>query len=191
MGYALAEAARDRGAEVVLVSTVTAQLTPPAGVRAVPVESALQMLDAVRAHALDADALLMAAAVADFRPRHPVEAKVKRAVAAAEGLPSVELAENPDILASIEGVRVKVSFAAETLAVGSEELRVEALRKLHAKGAQLVVANDVTAPGAGFGSETNRVAVLDERGAIEELPLLPKYDCAWRILDRVAELLRR
>ena len=153
------------------------------------------MLDAVRAHALDADALLMAAAVADFRPRHPVETKVKRAVAAAAssangGPPVVELAENPDILASIDGVRVKVSFAAETLAAGSEELRVEALRKLRAKGAQLVVANDVTAPGAGFGSPTNRVSILDAAGAVEELPLLPKYDCAWRILDRVAELLR-
>ncbi len=190
MGHALAEAARDRGAEVVLVSTVTAQLAPPHGVRAVPVESAFEMLDAVRAHALDADALLMAAAVADFRPRYPVDSKVKRAVVAAEGPPTVELAENPDILAAIEGVRVKVSFAAETLAVGSEELRAEALRKLRAKGAQLVVANDVTAPGAGFGSLTNRVSILDAAGAVEELPLLPKYDCASRILDRVAALLR-
>ena len=102
----------------------------------------------------------------------------------------MELVENPDIIASIEGARVKVSFAAETLAMGSEELRAEALRKLHAKSAQLVVANDVTAAGAGFGSLTNRVSILDEDGNVEELPLLPKYDCAWRILDRVAVLLR-
>ena len=190
MGYALTEAARDRGASVVLVSTVTSQLPPPYGVRIVPVESASEMFDAVRAHALDADALLMAAAVADFRPRAPVEQKVKRAIVSAEGSPTVELVENPDIIASIEGACVKVSFAAETLAMGSEELRAEALRKLHAKSAQLVVANDVTAAGAGFGSLTNRVSILDEDGNVEELPLLPKYDCAWRILDRVAVLLR-
>ena len=188
MGHALAEAARDRGADVVLVSTVGSQLAPPYGVRCVAVESAAEMLDAVRQHAAGADALLMAAAVSDFRPRDPAGRKMKRSERGA-GPPLVELAENTDIIAATEGVRVKVSFAAETLALGSEELRSEALRKLRSKGARLVVANDVTAPGSGFGSPTNRVSILDEGGDVEELPLLSKYDCAVRILDRVAALL--
>ena len=188
MGHALAEAARDRGADVVLVSTVGSQLAPPHGVRCVAVESAAEMLDAVHQYAAGADALLMAAAVSDFRPRDPADSKMKRRERGATP-PVVELAENTDIVAATEGVRVKVSFAAETLALGSEELRSEALRKLRSKGARLVVANDVTAPGSGFGSPTNRVSILDERGDVEELPLLSKYDCAVRILDRVAALL--
>ena len=188
MGHALAEAARDRGAEVVLVSTVGAQLASPYGVRCVAVESAGEMLEAVRRHADGADALLMAAAVSDYRPREPARGKMKRGDRG-EGPRVVELSENTDIVAAAEGVGVKVSFAAETLALESDELRAEALRKLRAKGARLVVANDVTAPGSGFGSPTNRVAILDERGEVEALPLLSKYDCAVRILDRVAALL--
>ncbi len=188
MGHALAEAARDRGADVVLVSTVGAQLEPPYGVRTVPVESAGEMLEAVRRHADGADALLMAAAVSDYRPREAVTGKIKRGDSG-ESPPAVELAENTDIVAAAEGVGVKVSFAAETLALESEELRAEALRKLRAKGARLVVANDVTAPGSGFGSPTNRALILDEGGEVEELPLLAKYDCALRILDRVSALL--
>ena len=188
MGYALAEVARDRGADVVLVTTVGAQVAPPYGIRAVEVESAAEMLEAVSRHAEGADALLMAAAVSDFRPRTRAEGKMKRSDRG-EGPPAVELALNTDIAAAVEGARVKVSFAAETLALDSEALRAEALRKLRSKGARLVVANDVTAPGSGFGSPTNRVSILDEQGDVEPLPLLPKYDCAARILDRVAALL--
>ena len=188
MGYALAEAARDRGAGVVLVTTVGAQAGPPYGVRTVEVESAAEMLEAVSRHAEGADVLLMAAAVSDFRPRSPAGGKMKRGARGGPP-PAVELAENADIAAAVDGARVKVSFAAETLPLGSEQLRAEALRKLRSKGARLVVANDVTAPGSGFGSPTNRVSILDEQGGVEELPLLPKYDCAVRILDRVAALL--
>ena len=181
MGYALAEAARDRGAAVVLITT--ASLPDPGEVRVVRVESALEMLEAVRGECERADALVMAAAVADYRPATAAEQKMKRAEAAEL---SVALTENPDVIASVSGDFVKIAFAAET-----ENLLANAAAKMAKKGAQLVVANDVTAADAGFGTDTNRVTILDRDGGAEELPLMSKYDVAMRVLDRLEPLLPR
>ena len=180
MGYALAEAARDRGADVVLISS--AQLPPPGAVRFVAVETAHEMLEAVQAHVPDCDALVMAAAVADYRPRDVAIKKQKRAERETW---SIELERNPDIIATVRRAGlIKVAFAAETQAVVEN-----AARKLVEKDAHLIVANDVSAPDAGFAVDTNRVTMLDREGGREDLPLLSKYDCALRILDRTRELL--
>ena len=145
MGYALAEAARDRGAEVVLISS--ASLEDPVAVRMVRVESALEMLEAVQGECGRMDVLVMPAAVADYRPSEQMEQKIKRAET---GAMSIELLENPDISATVSGDFVKVVFAAET-----QDLIANARKKLAQKSAQLIVANDVTAADAGFGTDTN------------------------------------
>ncbi len=179
MGYAIAEAARDRGAQVTLITAPTS-LIPPVGVEAVWINTALQMRDAVLGRVAEADALIMAAAVADYRPLVPAESKVK-------GKPetlTLELVRNPDILSEAHGDLLKVGFAAE-----SEDLVANAKRKLEEKGLDLIVANDITAPDSGFEADTNRVVLIDRGGGVEELPLLPKSDVAHRILDRVARLL--
>lgn len=179
MGYAIAEAARDRGASVVLISS--AALAVPGGVRLVAVESARDMLAAVQAECAQADALIMAAAVADYRPAEVAARKIKRAGFDAR---SVDLVQNPDIVATVQGDFVKVAFAAET-----DDLLANARKKLVAKGAHLMVANDVTATDAGFGVDTNRVTILDTDGGVDELPLLSKYEVGQRLLDRVVSLL--
>lgn len=181
MGYALAEAARDRGAEVVLITT--ASLADPVAVRVVRVESALEMLEAVRGECERTDVLVMPAAVADYRPEAAAEQKIKRA---GQSEISIDLVENPDISATVSGNFVKVVFAAET-----QDLTANAHKKLAQKGAQLIVANDVTAEDAGFGTDTNRVTILDPDGGADELPLMSKYDVSVRVLDRVATLLER
>ena len=179
MGNAIAEAARDRGAAVILVTTVPD--TAPPAVSVVRVDSANSMSAAIHERAGSADALVMAAAVADYRPATAAEQKIKRAEA---GDMVIDLAENEDIIASVSGDIVKVAFAAET-----QDLIANAQKKLTAKGAQLIVANDVTATDAGFGTDTNRITILDTAGGSEVVPLMSKYDCAMRILDRVAPLL--
>ena len=181
MGYALAEAARDRGADVTLVTAPTA-LGCPYGVRLSPVRSALEMRDAVVAACEDADALIMAAAVADFQPVKAAEDKIKKA-----GKPSLalELTPTPDILSEVQGDFVRVGFKAE-----SRDVIENAREMLGRKKLQLVVANDVTAAGSGFGTDTNQVTILDASGGAETLPLLPKYDVAQRVLDRVVALLK-
>jgi phosphopantothenoylcysteine decarboxylase/phosphopantothenate--cysteine ligase len=181
MGYAVAEAARDRGAEVVLVSAPTA-LATPYGVRLVPVQQAAEMRDAVVGECRDAQALVMAAAVADYRPSATVEQKVKRH---AETL-SLELTRTPDILAEAGKGFIRVGFAAE-----SEELVANARRKLESKGLDLIVANDITGPETAFDADTNRVVILDRSGGEERLPVMTKYEVAQRILDRVVELLAK
>jgi phosphopantothenoylcysteine decarboxylase/phosphopantothenate--cysteine ligase len=178
MGYALAEAARDRGAEVVLVSAAT--LAAPYGVTVVPASRAAEMRDAVAAACKGAAVLIMAAAVADYEPASRAKHKIKRKGEAMV----VELRETPDILASVRGDFVRVGFAAE-----SQALEENARDKLQRKGLDLIVANDVTAPGSGFGSDTNEVVILDPSGAAERLPLLSKRQVADRILDRVVPLL--
>lgn len=179
MGYAVAEAARDRGAAVTLITS--AGLPPPAGVRAVRVETAEEMGRAVREAAASADVLVMAAAVADYRPAAPSKRKIKKADGVA-GF-SVALERTEDIIADAapDGV-VKVAFAAE-----SDDLLANARAKLRSKRAHLVAANDVTLPGAGFGADANKIWLVDADGETE-LPLLPKYDAAAAILDRVAPL---
>ncbi|MDO8616636.1 MAG: bifunctional phosphopantothenoylcysteine decarboxylase/phosphopantothenate--cysteine ligase CoaBC [Dehalococcoidia bacterium] len=180
MGFALAEAARDRGARTVLVTAPVA-LADPYGVETVRVRRAAEMRDAVAAACGDAHALIMAAAVADYQPAEAAGQKIKREKL--EGL-TLSLVRTPDILAEA-GRRpglVRVGFAAE-----SDELLANARHKLEAKGLDLIVANDITAPDAGFAVDTNRVTLLDREGGVEELPLMTKYEAAWRILDRVAE----
>jgi phosphopantothenoylcysteine decarboxylase/phosphopantothenate--cysteine ligase len=181
MGYAVAEAARDRGARVTLV-TGPVSLATPVAVERIDVRATAEMAEAVGCAAHGSDAVIMAAAPADFRAARTADQKIKRTGAAL----SVELEPNVDILASLSGPFVKVGFAAET-----EELLVNARAKIDKKGLDLIAANDVTAHDAGFATDTNRVTLIDASGAAEELPLLSKYDVANRILDRVVALLAR
>jgi len=176
MGYALAIEARERGHEVVLISGPVA-LPAPVGVRRVPVVSAADLLAAVKAHVPNGDALVMAAAVADWRPaaRHPV--KLKKNGLARE----LTLEPTPDILMeirSLKGPRLYVGFAAET-----HDLVPEARRKLAAKGLDLIVANDVSRPEAGFDVETNQVTLVTPDGVARELPLMSKRAVAARIVE--------
>ncbi len=181
MGYAIAEAARDRGASAVIVSAPTA-LPKPVGVRVVSVGTALQMRDAVLEECRSADALIMAAAVADWRPVAAADQKVKKGESDTW---SIELTKNPDILAEAQGANlVKVGFAAE-----SEDLLDNAEAKLLSKGLHMIAANDITAPGSGFAVDTNKVILLDREGGVEELPLMSKYDVGCHLLDRVTKLL--
>ncbi len=176
MGYALAEAARDRGAQVVLVTAPTA-LVKPFGVEVVDVTTAQEMYEAVKKAVGKATALIMAAAVADYRPRKVAESKIKREKA--DSL-TLELERTPDILGSVKGDFLRVGFAAE-----SEDLVANAREKLRKKQLDLIVANDVSAVGA----ETNRVVIIDKSGNIDELPTLPKREVADKILDKVVRLL--
>jgi phosphopantothenoylcysteine decarboxylase/phosphopantothenate--cysteine ligase len=184
MGYAIARAARNRGARVILVSGPV-ELAAPQKVELVPVTTAMEMHAAVMAHCRQADVIIKAAAVADFRPQTRAGGKMKKGQS--ERL-TLELERNPDILAELGRQRcraVLVGFAAET-----DELLANAHAKLTGKGADLIVANDVTAAGAGFGHDTNIVRFLDRSGQVEELPCLPKAEVAARLLDRVQALLR-
>ncbi|HEV7129182.1 MAG TPA: bifunctional phosphopantothenoylcysteine decarboxylase/phosphopantothenate--cysteine ligase CoaBC [Ktedonobacterales bacterium] len=191
MGYALAEEARDRGAEVVLISGPVA-LPPPAGLRVERVLTALEMRDAVVAAIAGADALVMAAAVADYRVEHPATHKIKKGSAAEnrDGSLALRLVRNPDILADVRqrssgtGL-IRVGFAAET-----DDLAMHAAAKLNGKGLHLLVANDISKVGSGFGTATNEVAIFHPDGRIEQLALLPKHDVAAAIWDRVVPLLR-
>jgi phosphopantothenoylcysteine decarboxylase/phosphopantothenate--cysteine ligase len=180
MGYAIAEAARNRGGAVTLISTSTS-LTPPVGVELVSVATAAQMRDAVVEKTAAADALIMAAAVADYRPVAAVAGKIKRKFEAI----TLELVKTPDILSEVPGDIVKVGFAAETEAVAEN-----AKRKLEEKGLDLIVANDITAPDSGFAADTDRVIIIDRNGQEQHLPLLPKSEVAHKVLDMVVLLLR-
>ena len=181
MGYALAEAAARRGAEVTLVSGPCA-LATPAGVSRVDVESAAQMHDAMIAAFKDADAAICSAAVADYTPAAPADHKLKKS---AEHLDAIVLVETADILADLcarKGERVVVGFAAET-----NDLLAHASEKLARKGADLIVANDVSRPESTFGADTHRVALVSADG-VEQLETMPLADVADAILDRVAAL---
>jgi phosphopantothenoylcysteine decarboxylase/phosphopantothenate--cysteine ligase len=180
MGYALAAAARDRGAGVVLVTAPTSLPEPP-GIEVIPVETTARMKAAVTKAVAGADALIMAAAVADYRPKDTAKAKIKKDAPTL----TLELVRTPDILAGAKGDFIKVGFAAE-----SEDLVANAAKKLKAKRLDLIVANDITARGSGFGAETNKVTIIDKSGRAESLPLMSKREVAGRILDRVAGLLR-
>ena len=179
MGYALAEAARDRGAKVVLVSAPTA-LLKPVGIDVVNVGTAQEMHEAVKKAVAKADALIMAAAVADYRPRKVSRSKIKRELASSLTL---ELERTPDILIEVKGKFLRVGFAAE-----SENLVANAKEKLEKKRLDLIVANDITAKGSGIGADTNQVVIIDRKGKVEKLPLLPKREVADRILDKVIQL---
>jgi phosphopantothenoylcysteine decarboxylase / phosphopantothenate---cysteine ligase len=180
MGYALAEAARDRGAKVVLVSAPTA-LLKPVGIDVVNVGTAQEMHEAVKKAVAKADVLVMAAAVADYRAKRVSKTKIKRERASSLML---ELESTPDILGEVKGKFLRVGFAAE-----SENLVANAKGKLDKKRLDLIVGNDITAEGSGIGADTNQVVIIDRKGKVEKLPLLPKREVADRILDKVVQFL--
>ena len=186
MGYALALAARDRGAHVTLVTGPTC-LADPVGVETIHVESATAMCDAVLSACDGTDALVMAAAVADYRSVEAVAQKIKKS----GDLLTLQLSRTPDILAEIarlretgRGPKVTVGFAAET-----EDLLENARDKLERKRLDLIAANNVSATDAGFAVDTNRVTLLSADGVVQALPLMTKEDVAHEIWDRVSQLL--
>jgi phosphopantothenoylcysteine decarboxylase/phosphopantothenate--cysteine ligase len=189
MGYALADAARRRGARVILVSGPTS-LTAPDGVEFVQVRTASEMHRAVRDRLGETTAVIMAAAVADFRPSNPEATKIKRG----SGKLLLELESTPDILADIsrEGAsassngnarRIIIGFAAET-----NDVAASASKKLTSKNADLIVANDVTESGAGFNGETNVVTLFSRDAEEVRLPKMSKFDVAGRVLDELLRL---
>ena len=179
MGYALAEAARDRGATVTLIAGPTL-LTKPVGVEVIDVCTAEEMFQAVKNAVPRADVLIMAAAVADYRPKSTAKEKIKKK---GIGL-TLELEPTTDILSEVKGDFIKVGFAAE-----SENLVGNATQKLQQKKLDLIVANDITAKDSGFGADSNRVTIIDKDGKVESLPLLLKREVAEKVLDKVANLL--
>ncbi len=184
MGHAIATAALRRGAQVTLIAGPTV-LSPPAGAVYVPVETAEDMREAALQHLKTATMVVKAAAVADYRVRHPSATKIKSNKD--EGL-TLELLPNPDILkeiAGLKGPRFIVGFAAET-----DDVRAHAAAKLRAKGVDLLVVNDVSQRGIGFESDDNQVILLDRWGGAVELPMMPKLDVAEAVLDRALELRR-
>jgi len=179
MGYAVAEAARDRGATVTLVTAPTS-LSDPAGIEIVHIQTAREMKSAVAKAVAKADALIMAAAVADYQPKTTAKSKIKK-----DSLTlTLELVRTPDILMEVKGNFIRVGFAAE-----SDDIIANAKQKLKKKNLDLIVANDITATDSGFGVDTNKVTLIDRSGKIDKLPLLSKREVAERILDRVRELL--
>jgi phosphopantothenoylcysteine decarboxylase/phosphopantothenate--cysteine ligase len=183
-GYALAQAALDTGGTVVLITAPTA-LTPPVGAKVVQVTTAQEMLEAVLAESAGAEALIMAAAVADFRPKQVAEDKLKKR----DGIPQIELEAAPDVLAAVTGLgsgkpRIVIGFAAE-----SRDLLENARSKLKSKKLDIIVANDISAPDSGFGAEANRVILLLPNVKEEILPLMSKSEVAETIIARLALLL--
>ena len=197
MGYALATEARDRGAQVILISGPVG-LEAPYGVEVQRVETALQMRDAVQNAIANADVLVMSAAVADFRPATPQARKLKKGSGEAgevefdeQGGFTLHLVRNPDILgelANLDGQMgkglVRVGFAAET-----HNIKSYARNKLISKHLDLLVANDVSRADSGFGTETNKVLIFHATGETEDLPVMPKTGVAATIWDRVVPLL--
>ncbi|MBK6792463.1 MAG: bifunctional phosphopantothenoylcysteine decarboxylase/phosphopantothenate--cysteine ligase CoaBC [Anaerolineales bacterium] len=184
-GYALAQAALDSGADVTLITTPTA-LTPPVGAKVIHVKSVQDMLDALLNES--ADALIMAAAGADFRPVNVAKDKLKKR----DGIPQIQLEAAPDILktlASQSGVakrfQVTVGFAAE-----SRDLLANAFEKLASKNLDFIAANDISANDAGFAVETNRITLLFANGEKENLPLMSKAEAAEKIIEHIARLLK-
>lgn len=185
-GYAIAQAALDAGAHVTLITTPT-KLTPPVGANVIRVETAKQMLEAVLKESAGSDALIMAAAVADFRPKTIAENKIKKE----GGIPQIELEATEDILKTVaalgEGAkrpRVVAGFAAE-----SQDLLQNATVKLKSKKLDLIAANDISANDAGFSVETNRLTLLFADGHKESLALMSKTEAAEILIARIAALL--
>lgn len=180
MGYAIAEAARDRGAIVTLITASTA-LPGPVGVDVASVETALQMQEAVEKAVAQSDALIMAAAVADYQVAEVARNKIKKE----SGDLTLKLIHTPDILSEVKGNFIKVGFAAE-----SQDLIANARQKVEKKKLDLIVANDITEQNSGFGSDTNKVTLIGKDGNPENLPVMSKRDVADRILDRVVRLFK-
>jgi phosphopantothenoylcysteine decarboxylase/phosphopantothenate--cysteine ligase len=185
-GYAIAQAALDLGADVDLITSAT-HLAPPAGANVISVGSAGEMLEAVLAAIMDSSALIMAAAVADFRPAHPADQKLKKE----QTIPPIMLERNPDILQTVGFLKhnhqyrgLTIGFAAE-----SQDLLENAATKIKAKKLDMIVANDISVPDAGFEVDTNRVTLLFPDGRQESLPLMSKEQVADRILWEVTGML--
>ncbi len=181
MGYAVAEAARDRGAEVSLITAPTS-LPDPAGMGVVHIKTAAEMKEAVAKGVAQADALIMAAAVADYQSKSISEAKIKKEAPSL----TLELVRTPDILTEVKGSFIRVGFAAE-----SEDIVANARRKLEKKQLDIIVANYITDADSGFGTDTNKVTLISRDGKVENLPLLTKREVADKILDRVVGLLAK
>ena len=180
MGYAIAEAARDRGANVTLVTA--AALPAPAGVDVVTTATVEDMRNVIVPASKNADLLVMAAAISDFSPVNVADSKIKKKDS---GTMSLELFKVEDFMPLATGPKlVKVAFAAET-----NDLEENAQAKAAPKGAAFVVANNVIEPGSGFGTDTNRVTFVDANGVTEPQPIMPKADVAHAILDRALPLL--
>lgn len=186
-GYALAHAALDLGAEVTLISAPT-HLPTPVGAHLVEVRTADEMLASVLDAIPQTDALLMAAAVADFKPAAPSMGKIKKS----EGIPKIDLEATPDILSAVAHLKSEIGFPIITVgfAAESQNLLENARFKLQSKKLDLLVANDITAINAGFGVDTNRVTLLDAVGGVETLPLMSKAEVAQVVLDRVVNLIQ-
>jgi phosphopantothenoylcysteine decarboxylase/phosphopantothenate--cysteine ligase len=180
MGYAIAEAATQRGASVTLITAPTA-IDRPACSCILNVLTAEEMYRAVKDASAKADVLIMAAAVADYRPKQKAEHKIKRKNTASL---NIELEHTPDILAQCRGRFLRVGFAAE-----SRDLLENARKKLENKKLDIIVANDITIEGSTFGSDNNQVIIIDRKGNTEELPLISKAEVAHRILDKITRLL--
>jgi phosphopantothenoylcysteine decarboxylase/phosphopantothenate--cysteine ligase len=180
MGYAIAEAARDRGAEVVLISAPVS-LPAPAGVKVISVKTTSEMQKAVAKAVTKADALIMAAAVTDYQPKTTAKDKLKKDTLELK----LELVRTPDILAEVKGDFIKVGFAAE-----SNDIIANAKKKLTNKKLDIIVANDITAADSGFGVDTNKVIIIDKKGKAEKLPLMSKREVADKILDGVVGLVK-
>lgn len=183
MGYALAQAAWRQGADVVLISGPTL-LEPPPGPRLRRIETAVEIEAAVREEIATADALIMSAAIADFRPAQAATGKIKKAHAP----DTIPLEPAPDVLRATRDARpegmISVGFALET-----DDGRQNAREKLASKALDMIVLNELTRPGSGFEVETNQVVIFDAEGGETELPLLPKDQVADEIVDRMASLL--
>ena len=182
MGYALASAAWRRGAAVTLISGPTA-LAQPTGPQLISVQNAEEMANAVRDAIGQADALVMAAAVADFRPASPASSKIKKS----QNVAAIELEPAPDVLRTTQDARNPnmkvVGFALET-----DAHEANAMKKLKEKGLDLIVLNDATEEGAGFEVSTNKVTIFAKDGSSQMVPLMSKDDVANIILDRLAQL---
>jgi phosphopantothenoylcysteine decarboxylase/phosphopantothenate--cysteine ligase len=185
-GFAIAQAAIDQGADITLISGPT-HLPTPVGAKRIDINTAQEMLSAVLESVSEADALIMAAAVADYRPEKPVAQKLSKE----QGIPQIQLTLTPDILSAVAQLRahsgfprVVIGFAAE-----SSDLIEHARQKLTRKKLDLIVANDITAADAGFGTDTNRVTILDPMGNVQSYPLMTKDEVANVILQKLVSLL--
>ena len=181
-GYAIAEAARDRGANVKLVTTPTA-ISNPTSIEIIQIETVDQMRKAVLKECKEADVLIMAAAVSDFRPSQVSKHKLKKT---SSNKLSLTLIQNSDFLLEVPKNVIKIGFAAESM-----DLVKNARKKLLGKNLDLIIANDISAKDSGFGVDSNRVTIIDKNGITEELPLHTKYEVGHKILDQLIEILKQ
>lgn len=185
-GFAIAQAAIDQGAEVTLIAG-TANLPTPIGAQRIDVNTAQEMLTAVLESIQEADALIMAAAVADYRPEKPTTEKLSKE----QGIPQIQLTLTPDILSAVAHYRAQSGYPRVVLgfAAESSDLIERARQKLTRKKLDMIIANDITAADAGFGTDTNRVTIIDQAGNVQVFPLMSKEEVADLILQKLIPLL--